>query len=71
MAKGYIHSATGLAACKQCNTISKSTAFASVVDEVVQYENLYRLCYIRGPEGILIGLALASNNRLQRRKMVF
>jgi hypothetical protein len=23
----------------------------------VQYENAYRLCYIRGPEGILIGLA--------------
>jgi len=30
---------------------------ASVVDEVVNYENVYRLCYIRGPEGILIGLA--------------
>lgn len=30
---------------------------ASVVDEVVNYENTYRLCYIRGPEGILIGLA--------------
>jgi catechol 2,3-dioxygenase-like lactoylglutathione lyase family enzyme len=30
---------------------------ASVVDEVVDYENIYRLCYIRGPEGILIGLA--------------
>jgi len=30
---------------------------AEVVDEVVQYENIYRLCYIRGPEGILIGLA--------------
>lgn len=30
---------------------------AEVVDEVVQYENAYRLCYIRGPEGILIGLA--------------
>jgi catechol 2,3-dioxygenase-like lactoylglutathione lyase family enzyme len=28
-----------------------------VVDEVVQYEDVYRLCYIRGPEGILIGLA--------------
>jgi hypothetical protein len=24
---------------------------------VVQYENSYRLCYIRGPEGLLIGLA--------------
>ncbi|WP_426337626.1 VOC family protein [Pseudoduganella sp. R-31] len=30
---------------------------ATVVGEVVQYENVYRLCYIRGPEGILIGLA--------------
>jgi catechol 2,3-dioxygenase-like lactoylglutathione lyase family enzyme len=28
-----------------------------VSDEVVQYEDTYRLCYIRGPEGILIGLA--------------
>ncbi len=25
--------------------------------EVVRYENVYRLCYIRGPEGLLIGLA--------------
>jgi catechol 2,3-dioxygenase-like lactoylglutathione lyase family enzyme len=30
---------------------------ARLVGEVVQYENIYRLCYIRGPEGILIGLA--------------
>ncbi|MBS3913373.1 MAG: VOC family protein [Bacteroidetes bacterium] len=30
---------------------------AKLVGEIVQYENLYRLCYIRGPEGILIGLA--------------
>ena len=30
---------------------------AELVGEVVQYENLYRLCYVRGPEGILIGLA--------------
>jgi catechol 2,3-dioxygenase-like lactoylglutathione lyase family enzyme len=30
---------------------------AHVVDEVVQYEGVYRLCYVRGPEGILIGLA--------------
>ena len=28
-----------------------------VSSEVVQYEDVYRLCYIRGPEGILIGLA--------------
>lgn len=30
---------------------------AQVVDEVVNYQNVYRLCYIRGPEGILLGLA--------------
>src|SRR5690554_3577973 len=30
---------------------------AKVVGEVVDYEGIYRLCYIRGPEGILIGLA--------------
>jgi len=30
---------------------------AALVGEVVQYEDIYRLCYIRGPEGILIGLA--------------
>jgi catechol 2,3-dioxygenase-like lactoylglutathione lyase family enzyme len=30
---------------------------ATVIDEIVNYEDTYRLCYIRGPEGILIGLA--------------
>ena len=30
---------------------------AQLVCEVVQYEDVYRLCYIRGPEGLLIGLA--------------
>ncbi|MFL5545472.1 MAG: VOC family protein [Gemmatimonadaceae bacterium] len=30
---------------------------ALLVGEVVRYEQSYRLCYIRGPEGILIGLA--------------
>ena len=30
---------------------------AQLVGEVVNYEGIYRLCYIRGPEGILIGLA--------------
>lgn len=30
---------------------------AQLVGEVVQYEDIYRLCYLRGPEGILIGLA--------------
>jgi catechol 2,3-dioxygenase-like lactoylglutathione lyase family enzyme len=30
---------------------------AQLVGDVVQYEQMYRLCYIRGPEGLLIGLA--------------
>jgi catechol 2,3-dioxygenase-like lactoylglutathione lyase family enzyme len=30
---------------------------AQLVDEVVDYQDAYRLCYIRGPEGLLIGLA--------------
>ncbi|WP_114783960.1 VOC family protein [Botryobacter ruber] len=30
---------------------------AQLVGEVVQYENSYRLCYIRAPDGLLIGLA--------------
>ena len=30
---------------------------ASIVEEVVNYQNVYRLCYIRGVEGYLIGLA--------------
>jgi catechol 2,3-dioxygenase-like lactoylglutathione lyase family enzyme len=28
-----------------------------LVGEVVQYENSYRLCYVRGPEGIIVALA--------------
>lgn len=30
---------------------------AELVGEVVRYEDAYRLCYVRGPEGILLGLA--------------
>jgi len=33
------------------------TRGAQLVGEVVQYKDAYRLCYIRGPEGVLIGLA--------------
>ena len=36
---------------------------AEVVGEMVNYENIYRLCYIRGPEGILIGLAEELNKK--------
>jgi catechol 2,3-dioxygenase-like lactoylglutathione lyase family enzyme len=30
---------------------------AELVDEIAQYEDFYRLCFMRGPEGILVGLA--------------
>lgn len=35
---------------------------AELVGEVVQYEDIYRLCYIRGTEGLLIGLAEQLND---------
>jgi catechol 2,3-dioxygenase-like lactoylglutathione lyase family enzyme len=34
---------------------------AQLVGEVVRYQDSYRLCYIRGPEGLLIGLAQELN----------
>src|SRR4030095_11338920 len=36
---------------------------SEIVGEVVQYENMYRLCYIRGTEGLLIGLAEQLGNK--------
>jgi catechol 2,3-dioxygenase-like lactoylglutathione lyase family enzyme len=39
---------------------------ATVVDEVVDYEGIYRLCYIRGPEGILIGLGQQLGQQTSR-----
>ncbi|MGH2952318.1 MAG: VOC family protein [Solirubrobacterales bacterium] len=39
---------------------------AQLVGEVVQYEDMYRLCYIRGPEGILIGLAQQLGQQTSR-----
>ncbi|MNK84955.1 Glyoxalase-like domain protein [compost metagenome] len=36
---------------------------AELVGEIVQYENSYRLCYMRGTEGILIGLAEQLGNK--------
>jgi predicted enzyme related to lactoylglutathione lyase len=35
---------------------------AQLVGEVVQYQDSYRLCYIRGAEGILVGLAEQLGN---------
>lgn len=37
---------------------------AELVGEVVNYQNVYRLCYVRGPEGILIGLAEELGSKL-------
>jgi catechol 2,3-dioxygenase-like lactoylglutathione lyase family enzyme len=39
---------------------------ATVVGEVVDYQDIYRLCYIRGPEGILIGLAQQLGRQTSR-----
>lgn len=40
---------------------------AKLVGEVVQYENIYRLCYIRCPEGLLIGLAQQLGQQASER----
>ena len=39
---------------------------AKLVGKVVDYEDIYRLCYIRGPEGILIGLAQQLEQKSSR-----
>jgi catechol 2,3-dioxygenase-like lactoylglutathione lyase family enzyme len=39
---------------------------AKVVDRVVDYEGIYRLCYVRGPEGILLGLAQQLGQQTSR-----
>ena len=44
--------------------VSRLTKYgAQLVGEVVQYEDSYRLCYIRGKEGLLIGLAEQLGNK--------
>ena len=49
------------------DTLARLGHGATLVGEVVQYEDLYRLCYIRGPEGILIGLAQQLGQQTSRR----
>jgi predicted enzyme related to lactoylglutathione lyase len=39
---------------------------AKLVGEVVEYQGIYRLCYVRGPEGILVGLAQQLGQRSSR-----
>jgi catechol 2,3-dioxygenase-like lactoylglutathione lyase family enzyme len=36
---------------------------AELVGEVAQYEDMYRLCYLRGPEGIIVALAEQLGNK--------
>jgi catechol 2,3-dioxygenase-like lactoylglutathione lyase family enzyme len=36
---------------------------AELVGEIAQYEDIYRLCFLRGPEGIIIGLAEQLGNK--------
>jgi predicted enzyme related to lactoylglutathione lyase len=43
---------------------------ATLVGEVVQYQDMYRLCYIRGPEGILIGLAEQLGQQTSRENPI-
>jgi predicted enzyme related to lactoylglutathione lyase len=37
---------------------------AELIGELTQYEDKYRLCYLRGPEGIIIALAEQLGNKL-------
>jgi catechol 2,3-dioxygenase-like lactoylglutathione lyase family enzyme len=46
------------------------TRGAQLVGEVVQYGDMHRLCYIRGPEGILIGLAQQLGQQTSRANPV-
>ena len=43
---------------------------AKLLGEVARYENRYRLCYVRGPEGILIGLAQQLGEQTSRKNPV-
>ena len=43
---------------------------AKLIGELVQYDDMYRLCYIRGPEGILIGLAEQLGQQTSRANPV-
>ena len=40
---------------------------AELIGEVAQFENMYRLCYIRGPEGIMVALAEQLGSQVQRQ----
>lgn len=48
------------------DTLARLGRRGAVVGNVVQYQDTYRLCYIRGPEGILIGLAQQLGEQTSR-----
>jgi catechol 2,3-dioxygenase-like lactoylglutathione lyase family enzyme len=50
--------------------VQLGTRGAQLVGEVVEYEDVYRLCYIRGPEGLLIGLAQQLGQQTSRANPV-
>lgn len=53
------------------DTLARLSALgAKLVDEVVNYDGIYRLCYIRGPEGILLGLAEQLNPKAERENPI-
>ena len=53
------------------DTLARLSRFGTtLVDEVVNYRNLYLLCYIRGPEGILIGLAQQLKQQTSRENPI-
>ena len=53
------------------DTLARLSRFgATVVDEVVNYQDVYRLCYIRGPEGLLIGLAQQLGQQASRENPI-
>ncbi|MFL5524307.1 MAG: VOC family protein, partial [Gemmatimonadaceae bacterium] len=41
---------------------------AELVGEITQYKDIYRLCFLRGPEGIIIGLAEELGARFKNEK---
>ena len=52
------------------DTLARLGKRAQLVGDVVQYEDVYRLCYVRGPEGILLGLAEQLGQQTSRANPV-
>lgn len=54
---GYLRAMFNVANIDEVVNRLQNTHGAELVGEIMQYENMYRICYIRGVEGLLIGLA--------------